>query len=225
MNRLTKTIGLIRSSKWMAPRDDEYFDLIESLAQTARKAVFVFSDHSLSATVKEQRVAELENEGDMIEHAILDKLNLHIDPPLRGRSSIRGLVRNIDNVLDYMKKASKHMELSGFSSQEFERQCVLLKKSVDVIGATVPEFRTVRDNESEKKIQDATKKLTRIESEGDKLYDQMLATLEMKKRQCTAIRDWHHLDRKEQIIGLLEDALDQCEDVGDFMESLKLENM
>jgi len=225
MNQLTKALSLIRSSKWMAPRDNEYFDLMESLAHTAHKAVLVFVDHSLTAMVKEQRVAELENEGDRIEQAVLDKLNLHIDPPLHGRSSIRGLVRNIDNILDYIKAASKHMGLAGFSSQEFEQQCVLLKKSMDVIEETIPAFRTVRNDDSERKIQDATKKLSRIESEGDKIYEQMLATLEMKKRQCTIIRDWHHLDRKEQIVELLEEALDQCEDVGHFMESLKLENM
>jgi uncharacterized protein Yka (UPF0111/DUF47 family) len=225
MNQFAKAITLIRASKWMAPRDNEYFDLIESLAHTACKAVFVLADHALSATVKEQRVAELENEGDRIEHEVLDKLNLHIDPPLRGRSSIRGLVRNIDNVLDFMKAASKHMELTGLSSQEFEQQCALLKKSMDIIQETMPAFRTIRTDDSEQKIQNATKKLARIESEGDRIHEQLLATLEMKKRQCTAIRDWHHLDRKEQIIELLEEALDQCEDVGHFMESLKLENM
>jgi len=216
------------------PKDTEYFDLFENLASIARKSAFIAcrtGDISIDAQV--EGLTRLEHEGDIIEHAIYDKLNMHLDHPFPGnvaaRRNIQGLARNIDNIIDQLKKAFKHIKRTGLAVSIFDRQLGLIHDATSLIEETLPAFRTLQKmrggRTSELTIQRAHKKLDRIEKDGDKLFDSALAQIEKKKRTCKKIIDWHCLDREEEVTYMLENALNQCEDVGSFMESLKLEKV
>lgn len=209
-------------------RSTNYFDLFEALARKTREAVENFCDRNLSPHEKAERIKHLESEADKIVHAVANSLDMHHRPPLKGRREIYLLVHNIDNILDYLEKAANRIALFrlSYTKDIFELGDLLLRATREIERA-LPYFRTIRSSkQSGKQVKSACIILNDIEEQGDRLYrGKMLPAIEQQKRNAPTILAWHELDRMERVFDIIEHAFDQCEDVGNFMESLKKENV
>ncbi len=206
---------------------DTFFDLFEQLANEALRAATTFCDSALSANEKRARIKETEERADGFVHTVVTMLDAHNRPPLKGRAEIFRLVHNIDNVIDCIEEAAFWMSLAELQfSQEFLNLGNLIKEAAQEMQEALPHLRTIRKKqESVDRITTAAIRLNELEEMGDGIYRAMLEKIEKEKRAAQTIGAWHTLDRTETALEMLEKALDQCEDVGNFLESMKQENV
>lgn len=207
-----------------------FFDLLEQLADETAIAAVTFCNKKSDARAKQEMIKRIEEKADVVVHAIVLKLDLHDKPPLKGRTEIFRLAHNIDNIIDYVEEASFLILLAKLSfSDDFLTLGELIKDAAEEIQEVLPHFRTIRKKqESVDRITRASIRLNEIEEAGDALFRAMLHQVEAAKITATDGQDmmkWHTFDRIEKVLNTLERALDQCEDVGNFLESMKKENV
>lgn len=207
-----------------------FFDLFEKLADETAAAAETFCDNTLDALTKQKAIKRIEERADVVVHAIVEKLDLHEKPPLKGRAENLRLAHNIDNVIDCVEEASFLILLSQLPfSDDFLKLGELIKDAAKEMREALPHFRKIRKSQkSVDRITRASIRLNEIEEAGDTLFRAMLHRTEAAKIGAIAGQDmmrWHMLDRAEKVLNTLEKALDQCEDVGNFLESMKKENV
>jgi len=203
------------------PKDKEYFAHFEALAVMAHDATVLFLREGMSSKEKADELSALENKADSIVHTVVDMLDIHRDPPLRDGGDIHNLVHNIDNIVDLIEKAADRIVCYHLAYQPaFLLMGGKLKEATEVIVNTMRLLSDIPRNH--KAIKEGCIKVNDYESEGDTIHRAALRVL-MGKEPQTIAEMWQTLLAKE-VLGLLERALDQCEDVANFTDSLMKKN-
>jgi uncharacterized protein len=200
------------------PRDNEYFVLFDQLASYVCEASELFCDPEKSTETKAEKLKAIEHQADEVVHAVVDKLDIHRDPPLDDMEDIYALVHKLDNVLDYLEEATDRI-----CRYELEYTPVFITLG-QLIGEATQEikqgFALMRDiKKNAKIIKEAHVKINDLENVGDGIYREALSNT----RACYAADPLGFVLVKE-VLDMLEKSLDQCEDVGDFLDSLKKKN-
>ncbi len=204
------------------PKETEYFTHFELLAEKAHAAATLFLSEVISPQEKAHRLSALENEADAIVHRVIDMLDIHRDPPLRDGSDIHNLVHNIDNIVDLIEKAADRIVRYHLAyRQEFLLMGGKLKEATGVIVSTVFLLRDIRRNHEE--IKRGCIKVNDCENEGDALHRAALSEL-MGGAHPRTVEEFSLQFLTKEVLGILERALDQCEDVANFVDSLKKKN-
>lgn len=205
----------------LLPVEDKFFELFNRSAAKVLEGARVFnawiSDYG-DVEANLARLIEIEHQGDLIAHEILALLSRTFLTPLDG-DEIRALTKSLDDVLDIIESAAR-----AFSLYEVERPipeavelAELILKSAEQIAVAVPKI-------SDKKLADeivaCAVEIHRLENEADRVRHRALARL-VKERTL----DLFELFRWKEIIGLLEEATDSCEDVADVLGTVVQENV
>lgn len=203
---------------------------MEALARMAHAAASEFCDEKVGARGKAEKIKNIEREADKIVRIVRDKLDRHQEPPIRGRRDIFYFVHNIDNVIDRINDAIQGIAMFNLPfASEFLLMGKLLCGATNEMQHALPFLRTIKKiGRSATGITEAHTQIKEIEKQGDRLRNQILTAFEVEKKQAAQSVDlmrFHTLDRMETVIEFLERALDQCEDVGNLLESLKKENV
>jgi len=204
------------------PEDMEYFELFEEIASIARRSAEKFCSPD-DPEEKKQALVLLEHEGDQIITEVTDRLDRHQDPPLRGDpDDIYRLVDNIDNVIDSLKKASVRIVLYELEHiSQFNLMGELILQATRKIEEALPLFRK-KTKRNRDKIGDICIEISSIEADGDDKECVAISYLrDMEKEGSISVIDFF---LTKEVIELLEHALNQCEDVSDFMDTLKKKN-
>lgn len=202
------------------PKNNEYFNLIEKIGSIAHQAAEIFCSDTPSPQDKKSALIELEHEGDKVTQAVRDMLDRHQDTPLRDMQDIYHLVNNIDNIIDSLKKAASRIALYKFEYRtEFIAMGRLVLEATQNIKDVLPLLRSIR--KSHKAIREFCINVAEIESRGDRQEEMSIHSLRLAPLRFKRAPDY--ADRKE-IVQLLEHALNQCEDVSQFVDTLKKKN-
>lgn len=207
----------------LLPKDQEYFDLFEQLASISQKAAEIFCLTSERPHEKALKIKDLEVLADDVVHQIIIKLNSHRDVPLNDRHDIRPFVHNIDNIPDYLKEVSKLIAQTDlqYTSQFYDFGKLILDASKKIIEG-VALLRIIKTKKGQEGMPAICKEINTIENRGDDLHS--IAVPEVISRDASSFKEvkLHMLELK--IIEKLEKALDQCEDVANFLETFQLKN-
>lgn len=198
----------------LLPRDEQFFDLFEqatvillSGAETLLQMLNDF-DHAETYRVK---IADLEHQGDAVIHKVMDKLNRTFVTPL-DPEDIRALASRLDDIIDYTQAAAERLVL-----YHVEKPSQASIDLVTVLVQTVTEVKAVvgmlREMSPHRGILEKCIEINRLENAGDKIYRETLGRL---------FRDGDLLElmRWKEIIEQIEQAIDQCEDLADIIESI-----
>ncbi len=198
----------------LLPRDEKFFDYFEQatdvIVQGAESLLRMLDDIEHAETYRKE-IADLEHTGDSLIHQVMDKLNRTFVTPLDAED-IRAIASRLDDVIDYTQAAAERLVLYQVTSP-----LVGGAKLTSVLVQTAKEVHQVvaklRDLSQRREILEHCIEINRLENVGDKIYREALGDL---FRQGDVLE----LIRWKEIFEQIEQAIDQCEDLADIIESV-----
>lgn len=203
----------------LLPKDTVFYDLFEGLARHAVSSaehLRQLAKHYPNAAEHVQRIRDEEHAADELAHQALDRLDRTFITPF-DREDIHELIGGLDDIIDLIDSLAKRFELFHVEQMETDFQ-----KQADVlVQATVTLSEAVHRLRKSRKLSELSDKLIAIhhsESLGD---DNHYAAM---SRLFQAGTDALHVIKWKELYDLIEEAIDNCEDVGNTLERIVLKN-
>jgi uncharacterized protein Yka (UPF0111/DUF47 family) len=210
-----------RAVKWLLPREEHFFELLEKGAGRAHE-ISVLLMRCCEARTREDRDAlveqmnAVEHEADRVIAEVYEAINRTFVTPL-DRSDIYSLAVALEEVSDAIFATALQFVVHAMEDlPEGSRELAeLILRSCDTIRAAVAGLRGMKDP---RHIRERCDLIDRLETEGDRIYRTRVA--EMFRSETSAIQLIKH---KEFLEGL-ERTLDACEDVGGALRTIVIKN-
>jgi uncharacterized protein Yka (UPF0111/DUF47 family) len=188
----------------LLPKDTVFFDLFEGLARHAvssaehlRRMAKNYPDGSDDHV---QRIRDEEHAADGLAHQALERLDRTFITPF-DREDIHELVGGLDDIIDNIDALAKRFALFHVDAMEADFQ-----KQADVlVEATI-------------ELSDKLIAIHHSESVGDDNHHAAMSRLFEGKTDALHVLKW------KELYDLIEDAIDNCEDVGNTLERIVLKN-
>jgi predicted phosphate transport protein (TIGR00153 family) len=204
----------------LLPKEEQFFDLLDKAAANAVKSVDCFQrlirEWNPASSELFAAVRAIENEGDMLTHEVIDKLNRTFVTPI-DREDIHALAGQIDDVCDILQALSDRMQLYdlGDDMPAFMRKMAdLLKESALEMAQAVKAFHNFRHNS---RVQDHCIKIKGIENAADDLLKHALAEL-FKTGNPMIVIKW------KEIYESVENAHDKVSQIANTLEGIMVKN-
>jgi uncharacterized protein Yka (UPF0111/DUF47 family) len=194
------------------PRERAFYDLLEQAADgVAAGAVeldALVGDFEHAAS-HEERIRELERQGDDLTHKILGLLNTTFVTPF-DRHDIHHLASSLDDVLDGQEAVVDLLELYRIQEPipELRQQTEIL------MGATRAAAMAVRGLRSPQATDRSWIEILRYERDGDHVFRRAVASLYSGDYKAMDVLKW------KDILQEMESAIDCCEDIANTVESI-----
>ncbi len=199
------------------PKDDRFFDFLESQAQLAHESAVSLAA-ILDGDVPKVREAvhTIEKKADGVAHELEDALAKTFVTPI-DREDIHKLSVMLDDIADRAYATASAFDMFSVSSpsEATSKQIQLLVEATKDLAALLPSLRS-HDWET---IRAGARNMKRHEKTGDEIYRAAMRAL-----FAQADIDARTLIREKEIIELLEDAIDMCEDVAEYLANLAVKH-
>ena len=198
------------------PRDEKFYDMFTELAKRLTASATLLHELFKSPGELNAKVATikgLEHEADNLTHDIIDRIDRTFVTPF-DREVIHALASELDDVIDLIDGTARRATI--FRIQKTRPAAVVLAEVLERAARTVEEG--VRDMKDAKHVYAISEKLKVLEEEGDAVYHEAMGALFAEGGDALEVVKWKDLYDK------IEDALDQCEDVGNVLQSIALKN-
>ncbi len=204
---------------WLVRKEEAFFDMFERATKNLSVSVEAFVEMIKDFKGLEkgvQKLDELEHEGDIITHEIMDKLNRTFITPL-DRDDIHAIAAGIDDVLDLTEEVADRIYLYKLEkpTQNLIQMAQILHQSVGEISKAI---NSLRDLKRPRRILDYAIEINRLENEADMLLKLTMVDLFEKVTSPLEIIKW------KEIYESLEKAIDKCEDMAVVIESVVVKN-
>jgi len=200
------------------PKETDFYIIFEKAASNVTHAATLFVGimeyfSNLGAWAKE--VHELEQDGDVLTHDIIRKLNKTFITPI-DREDIHALASRLDDILDLLWNAADR--LTVFKLQESTKWAIIMSKdllkTVEFVEKAIKELR----NKNYPHIQEYCIEINKLENQIDREFRDALGHLFDEIKDPILIIKW------KEIYEHLEDASDRCEDVANILEAIVLKH-
>jgi len=165
---------------------------------------------------KVRRLHDLEHRGDEISHRIFSALNSTFVTPM-DREDIAGLAAELDDFVDDMEEVGKRLWLYrlGAPTEPAKLLARILLEQAQLVEQAMAQLEQVGKNSEN--LRRYAVEIHRLENEADDTLNDALAAL---YEGVTEIPDLICALRWGELYGLLEDATDRAEDIGDRLEAI-----
>ena len=200
----------------LIPRDNQFYDLFSQVAIRMSGSAALLHELFKDPRKLDQNVAQiktLEHEADNLTHDTIDRINRTFVTPF-DREDIHALAGHLDEVVDLIDGCARRVSI--FHIQESKQHGVILSEVLMRATRCIEE--TVKKMKDPKVVTAANRQLKMLEEEGDALYHEAVEKLFSSSTDAIEVMKWKELYDK------LEDAIDQCEDVGNTLQSIALKN-
>ena len=203
---------MVELSKLFAPKEREFFDLFEEAGANIVRAAGLLErmldewpDHGALG----REVVICEQEGDRITHDIVQRLNKTFVTPI-DREDIHSLARALDDIMDAIDDAAAlfplyHIVTVRSGARELTH---ILSESADQVRLAVEAL------EKKHGVLQHAVEINRLENEADRAHHRAVAQLFDEESDPILVMKW------KEILDLLEDATDRCEDVANLLENV-----
>ncbi len=202
--------------QFLVPKDKKFYPLFEQasmnlilLAETLHEGVN--ADRS-SRDEYFKRIEELEAIIEEITHKTHIELYKNFITPF-DREDIHALVKSMDDVADYMHGAASRMRL-----YQVEKITKSIRKLTEInleacqnIGLAIKQL---KDLKNLKAISDACKRINKLESKADNVFDKAVADIFENET------DAKNIIKYKEVLSALESASDKCKSVANVLESI-----
>ena len=158
-------------------------------------------------------IHDVEHRCDTITHEVFQRLNRTFVTPI-DREDIHGLARSLDDVMDAIDASAgviRRYRIPDvrFGARELAR---IIAKATEQVrqGAAALEKRTG--------VHVVTVEINRLENDADDIHDEALRRLFEGETDALTVIKW------KEVLDLLEDATDRCEDVANVFEGVVVKN-
>lgn len=200
------------------PRKIDFFAIFDkAVANLARASSLLVELLNNFENVEEKvkEIHELEQEGDMLTHDIIRRLNQSFITPI-DREDIHALACRIDDVLDLIWGTADRLMI--YNIEEPTKGALHLATELDrttrVIHKALIELRA----KDYARVQEHCIEINRMENVIDRVFRDSIGSLFNDYDDCKMIIKWKNLYEH------LEDASDRCEDVANILESIVLKH-
>ena len=200
----------------LKPKEEKFFEMFSDSARLVQKGAYILKEvfqNYEQLTEKMKAISDVELEADELNDAIIDRLNQMFITPL-DREDIYALATTLDDVVDSLQGTMERMVLyrtgkPGAGSNELVR---FLTVCTDELVKVFDLLHNIKENQH--KILDHTRKIVVIESEGDRIYRQEVASLFSNCSDPIEIIKW------KEVLEHLEVSIDQCESIADLVRGV-----
>ncbi|MHC1623976.1 MAG: DUF47 domain-containing protein [Candidatus Methanospirareceae archaeon] len=219
------------------PHDRKFFDLFEYLADIAVEAsqllVDLGADYRSSAPFSlspdsrssnrlqvREKLKVLEDKGDSVVHQIMHDLFFDHTRITEEKGDIRYFAHNLDNVIDGVEKAVARLAFTQrptIPEPVSEFAPIILESSLEIRKA-VGCLRDIKHEEAT--LEACCIRINELENEADIINRKWLKIL-----MTTPAEDPNEVLERllvKEIVDILEDTMDNCEDVANILETFRL---
>ncbi|HEY2866686.1 MAG TPA: DUF47 family protein [Pyrinomonadaceae bacterium] len=201
----------------LLPREDEYFDLFTEITGKIQEAtnllIRMVSEDNVDFIAYARQIKDVEHGCDEITHRITTKLNKSFITPF-DREDIYTLAVALDDVCDYVDAAARAIRMYDIRTfSEYVRQLArLLNSQASAMNSAVGMLK----NPSGMNAQIV--EIHRLENEADEAYSRAIGDL------FKYSKDPIEVIKVKELLEILENGTDKCEQVANIMESVVLKH-
>jgi len=217
------TLNSVLHKMTFLPHERKFFDLFEELTEKAVEAaellVGLGVDYSKLSQISAQ-LEVLEGEADSVVHQIIQGLFYDHTRVTEEKGDIRYFAHNLDNVIDGIEKAVVRLTFTQrqtLPEPVSDFSPIILEASREIRKAV----HCLRDMKCEEPtLEMCCIKTNELENDADKINRKWLRTL-----MTPPVKNPDELLERlllREIVDILEDTMDQCEDVANILETFRL---
>ena len=198
------------------PRDEKFYDLFLQLAKRLTGSATILQEmfqDPAQLDAKVTKIKGLEHEADNLTRDIIDRIDRTFVTPF-DREDIHALASELDDVIDLIDGTARRAQI--FRIQRIRPPAIVLAEVLSRASRAVEDG--VSNMKDARYVYSISEKLKVLEEEGDAVYHDAMGKLFAEGGEALDVVKWKDLYDK------LEDALDQCEDVGNVLHSIALKN-
>jgi len=196
----------------LMPRKGTFFVLFIQHAENALEAAQALEKLVTDFTRLEDKVRDIhaiEHYGDKLTHQIIEELNATFVTPL-DREDIVGLASKIDDVTDVCYDVAEMISLYKVAAI----RPAAVRQVQTLVQAAQEVVVVMRDLEKLRGLEPHWIKVHTLENEGDAIFREAVADLFARTTDPVEVIKW------KDIHGLIEVAVDRCEDVANIVEMI-----
>lgn len=206
--------------QFLVPKDTKFFPLFDqasanliTLAETLHEAVNAPKSERDNYFKK---IEELEAKIEEITHQTHLELSRNFITPF-DREDIHALIKSIDNVADYMYSAAAKMRLYQVEkiTKSIRKLTEINLEACQLIGVGVKELKDLKDHRI---IKDTCKKINKLESKADSVFDKAVADIFENEN------DVKNIIKYKEVLSALESASDKCKSVSNVLEQISVKH-
>jgi len=199
----------------MARTEMDYFDMFVKGVQYALDAAKMLKALLDDGRVTQERVSavkKIENDADIHMHKMCEQLNVAFITPI-DRDDIYRIAKETDDITDSIERVANDLWVMHVDHITPDMR-LMGQYVVDACEALVQLMSEIKHHKKSNKLYEYTVEINRIEELGDKCYKNAIYELYGREKDPIA------LIKAQNVYKVLEDALDDCEDVADCVESI-----
>jgi|SRR5690606_35967522 predicted phosphate transport protein (TIGR00153 family) len=206
--------------QFLVPKDKKFYPLFQQaatnlviLAQTLHEAV-----NAPKGEREEyfRKIEELEAVIEGIAHTTHLELSRNFITPF-DREDIHSLVKSIDNVADFMHGAASRMRL--YQVEKITKSIRKLTEiNLEACNHIATAIKELKDLNNLKAIADACKKINKLESKADNVFDKAVADIFENET------DAKNIIKYMEVLSALETASDKCKSVANVLEQISVKH-
>jgi uncharacterized protein len=216
----TKQMSLNSIFQFFVPKDKKFFPLFESasahlilLAETLHEAV------NAPKSEREEyykKIEELEATIEELTHKTHLELSKNFITPF-DREDIHSLIKAIDNVADFMHGAASKMRL--YQVEKITKSIRKLTEiNLEACQLIAVGIKQLKDMDNHKAIKETCKKINKLESKADSVFDKAVADIFENES------DAKNIIKYKEVLSSLENATDKCKSVANVMEQISVKH-
>lgn len=204
--------------KKIFPKEIDFFEMFEKAALNVHKgagSLVEMMENFQEAESKAKDIRDAEQEGDMLTHEVMRRLNKTFITPL-DREDIHALISRLDDVLDLIWASADRAVLFKLDNPLPEAMDLskTLHETTDII---IKAISCLKDKKYSY-IQEYCIEINRLENRGDRIFREALVKLFDTIKDPILVIKW------KEVYENLEDASDKCEDVANILEGIVLKH-
>ena len=198
------------------PRDEKFFDLFDTLASRLVGSAEILDRLFAEPDRMAQHVSaikELEHQADELTRTVMDRIDRSFVTPI-DREDIHLLASALDEVIDLIDGTARRAQMFRITEarEPAHRMTAIIIQAAAAIQVGVKGVKSSKD------VATQARQIKVLEEEGDAVYHEAVGPLFDGTPDPREVIKWKELYDK------LEDTLDQCEDVGNVLESISIKN-
>ena len=198
------------------PRDEQFFDLFNSMAEEIRAAAKLLEDMLSTDPPDEQYVDQIkdaEHRCDALTHDTIQRLHRTFVTPF-DREDLYALAASLDNVMDAIDAAAAMVKLYRIEvvrpgARELARTVTQSAERLDSALESLAKKTPVHPHAVE---------INRLENEADRAYQSAISSLFDTEADPIQIIKW------KEVFDMLEQVTDACEDVANVIEGVAVKH-
>lgn len=204
--------------EWIIPQDKHFFSMLENESSNVldgSKTLLDMLKNYENINEKQQKIKDIERNGDNVVHEIFEELNKTFITPI-DHGDISSLASAFDDVLDRIDGVATRLVLYEIEKPEdgMIRLVEILAEQTEELNSAIKGLRNIKNP---KEIEQRCIEVNRLENVADDVYKNAVAKLFKTK-------DAIEIMKLKEIYECLEHATDMCEDAANVISDIVVKN-